>query len=202
MPMPNLHGPIRSKLRIAVDLDGVLADTIASFCRIINERYLKQFEPASFTHWNAWEIAGITESEFFQTLDEAWSQWPALRPTEDDLCSKVERLRNCGKVDIVTGRSQETVSFAIRWLEEQRIPYDEFVRTESTRAKMKLKYDLFIDDSADLMRLIASRLDANGILYSQPWNMKTPDMPRIFRVARWEQILEIVPKLAATQQSM
>jgi hypothetical protein len=72
------------------------------------------------------------------------------------------------------------------------------VRTASTKAKVKLNYEVYIDDSADLMSLIASRLDSKGILYSQPWNRKSPEMPRIFRVERWEQIPRVLKRLAAS----
>ncbi len=58
-------------VRIAVDLDGVLADTIVTFCAILNKRYSTNFTADSFVRWNAWEIAHITKDEFFRTLDES-----------------------------------------------------------------------------------------------------------------------------------
>jgi uncharacterized HAD superfamily protein len=189
---------VNPTMRIAVDLDSVLADTMATFCRILNERHSTQYTVESFTQWNAWQIADITKDEFFRTLDEAWLQWQTVPATEEKLTDKVKLLRSFGKVDIVTGRSQETVPYATLWLKEHRISYDEFVRTESTRAKVKLNYDVYIDDSADLMSLIASRLGGSGILYSQPWNRKAPDMPKIFRVERWEQIPKVLQELTAS----
>ena len=184
-------------MRIAVDLDGVLADTMVTFCRILNERHSTQFTVDSFIHWNAWDIAHITKDEFFRTLDEAWFDWRMIPPTEENLGEKVARLKNFGEVNIVTGRSEATVPYANSWLQQHRIPYDEFVRTVSTRSKVKLNYDLYIDDSAELMSLIASRLDSNGILYSQPWNRNAGDMPRIFRIERWDQIPRVLQKIAS-----
>lgn len=167
-----------------------------AFCRILNARHSTQFTPQSFTAWNAWEIAGITVEEFFRTLDAAWFQWQTIPPTEAGLVDKVKLLNEFGKVDIVTGRSEETVPHAKLWLQEHHIPYDRFVRTASTVAKVELDYEVYVDDSADLMSLIAARLDSNGILYSQPWNKKSLEMPRIFRVERWEQIPRILDRLA------
>jgi len=186
-------------MRIAVDLDGVLADTMVAFCRILNERRSTQFTVESFTQWNAWEIAHITKDEFFRTLDQAWFQWRTIPATEESLADKVGLLRNFGKVDIVTGRSEETVPYANLWLKEHHISYDEFIRTDSTRAKVKLNYGVYVDDSADLMSLIASRLDSSGILYSQPWNRRAPDMPNIFRVKRWEEIPTVLQRLAESK---
>ena len=184
-------------MRIAVDLDGVLADTMATFCELLNKRHKTRFTTESFTQWNAWEIAEITEDEFFRTLDEAWVRWQSLPPTEDHLAERITQVRNLGKLDIVTGRSERTVRYAMDWLQKHNIQYDEFVRTVSTMAKAKLDYDIFVDDSADLMSLIASRLDSHGILYSQPWNRKAPLMPGISRVERWEEIPQVMQRLLA-----
>jgi uncharacterized HAD superfamily protein len=178
-------------------LDGVLADTMVPFCTILNARHSTQVAVESFVQWNAWEIAHITKDEFFRTLDEAWSDWRKIPPTEEDIGEKVGRLREFGRVDIVTGRSLETVPSANSWLKQHEVPYDTFVRTISTIAKANLTYDLFIDDSADLMSLLASSLDRRGILYTQPWNRKAPEMPRIFRVQRWDEIPSILQQLTA-----
>jgi len=193
---PSIGSLVKLDMRIAVDLDGVLPDTMTTFCDLLNKRHETRFTTKSFTQWNAWEIAEITEEEFFRTLDEAWFRWQSIPPTEDHLAERVAQVRNLGKLDIVTGRSERTVQYAIDWLQKHNIHYDEFVRTVSTRAKAKLDYDIFVDDSADLMSLIASRLDSNGILYSQPWNKKAPAMPRISRVERWEEIPSIMRRLA------
>lgn len=184
-------------MRIAVDLDGVLANTMVSFCRILNERRSINLNVDSFTQWHAWEIAGITKDEFFRTLDQAWFKWQSIPPMEPQLREKVDRLKEFGRVEIVTGRSPETVRNAKSWLQKHGIPHDAFIRTESTRAKINLGYDVFIDDSAELMALIASTLDKNGVLYTQPWNRAAPAMPRIFRVSGWDQIPGALRQLAA-----
>lgn len=184
-------------LRIAVDLDGVLADTMVTFCKILNQHHSTQFTVDSFVQWKAWQIAHITEDEFFRTLDEAWFEWESIPPVNHDIGEAVGRIRRFGRVDIVTGRSQRTVQAAISWLQEHKVPYDTFVQTANTRAKAALSYDVFIDDSAELMSLIASSFDRFGILYTQPWNRKAGDMHRIFRVEGWEQIPTALEKVLA-----
>jgi 5'(3')-deoxyribonucleotidase len=180
-----------TKLRIALDLDGVLADTIQSVCTILNKRRSTTLTREAFDRWNAWEIAHITRGEFLRTLDEAWFSWKEIPPVETDLGKKVNRLTKFGTIDIVTGRSEETVPLAQKWLEFHRIPYERFVRTVSTSAKADLDYDLFIDDSDFLMSLIASRLVGFGFLYPQPWNRSAKDMPRIFKVKDWDDVSQL-----------
>ncbi len=180
-------------MRIAVDLDGVLADTMVIVCEILNKRLFKNLTLESFVRWRAWEIAGITREEFFNALDEAWFSWQTLPPTEENLAATVGRLTEFGTVDIVTGRSRATVPHANSWLEEHKIPFDSFVRTNnSTTAKLTLDYDVYIDDSAELMALLAARLHGSGVLYLRPWNRSSAKMSRVFRVERWDQIPEIM----------
>ena len=187
-------------LRIAVDLDGVLADTMVTFCKILNQHHATQFTVNSFVQWNAWQIAHITKDEFFRTLDEAWFEWENIPPVHQHIGEAVERIHRFGRIDIVTGRSQATVQAAMNWLKEHKIPYDTFVRTASTEAKARLSYDVFIDDSAELMSLVASSLDKCGILYTQPWNRNAGDMQRVFRVERWEQIPAVLEKVSTMKE--
>jgi uncharacterized HAD superfamily protein len=187
-------------LRIAVDLDGVLADTMVTFCRILNRHHSTQFTVDSFVQWKAWRIAHITESEFFRTLDEAWFEWETIPPVSNDIVEAVGRIHCFGRVDVVTGRSQRTVKAALAWLHEQKIPYDRFVRTASTRAKARLSYDVFVDDSPDLMSLIASSLNRVGILYTQPWNRKARERGRIFRVESWKEIPPLLENVSSMKR--
>ena len=110
-------------LRIAVDLDGVLADTIVTVCRILNEHRGTPLTVESFNQWNAWEIAGITRDEFFTALDEAWFSWKEVPPTEENLAEKVGRISEFGVVDVVTGRSPATVGPAKHWLDRNGVRY-------------------------------------------------------------------------------
>ena len=178
-----------------MDLDGVLADMIQSFCKILNARRSTAYAPEAFDRWNAWEIAHISREEFLRTLDEAWFNWRSIPAIEDGLATKVSRLSEFGSIDIVTARSEETVPFAQEWLQFHRIPYAKFVRTASTAAKAALDYDIFIDDSDYLMSLIASRLFGFGFLYTQPWNRSAKSMPRIFRVRSLEEILRLIGQI-------
>lgn len=185
--------------RIAVDLDGVLANTIVPVCNILNQRRSTPLNVESFNQWNAWKVAGITKDQFFRTLDEAWFSWETVPPTEDDLAEKVRPLREFGVVDIVTGRSPTTVSAAKSWLKRQGISYDSFVRTaNSTDSKAGLEYDVYVDDNAELMALLASLPRSTGILYAQPWNKNSPSMPRVYKAAKWNEVPGIISRIEKT----
>ena len=178
--------------RIAVDLDGVLANTMESCCKIINSRHSTHFTVPSFDRWKAWETANISKDEFFRALDEAWFDWQTIPPTEEELAEKVGRLLHFSTVDIVTGRSPETVTPAKAWLEKQGIKFKTFVRTDSGIDKVGLNYDVFIDDSPEVISALASKPNGHAVLYTQPWNMEIKEMPKIRRANSWNEIPELV----------
>jgi uncharacterized HAD superfamily protein len=181
-----------SDLKIAVDLDGVLAEAMIVWCDLYNKRYGGALTIEDIRAWDVWKIVNVPRDRFFRLLDDAWLDWEKMPPTERDVGEKVGLLREVGTVDVVTGRSVRTVSQAKEWLKAHGVPYDRFVRTESNLAKINLNYDVFVDDSPELMELIASRSTALGILYTRPWN-RDAQMPTVVRrVTRWAEVPPIV----------
>jgi 5'(3')-deoxyribonucleotidase len=158
-------------------------------------RHSTHFNVSSFNRWKAWETANISKAEFFDILDEAWFAWRSIPPTEEQLAQKVGRLLDFCKVDIVTGRSPETVASAKSWLKSQGIRFNTFVRTSSGIEKVDLNYDVFIDDSPDLMEMLTSKPDGHAILYTQPWNKEMREMPRILRANSWDEIPELIHRI-------
>jgi len=179
-------------LRIAVDLDGVLAETMETWCKRANEFLGTSFTLADLDTWAAWRKLGISREQFFQFLDEAWDDWESIPPTEPRLAEKVRKLARSGRIDVVTGRSKETVNSAKSWLAGHKIPYQGFVRVPSWKDKIFLNYDIYIDDAPELMPLISRNPKMLGILYTRPWNRNVPDIPRIFRVKNWTEIPKVV----------
>ena len=168
-------------------------------CKIINIRYSTHFKVSSFNRWKAWETAGISRDEFFRTLDQAWSEWQSIPPTEEQLAEKVGKLLEFSDVDIVTGRSAETVPSAKSWLKSQEIRFDTFIRTDVGIDKVNLNYDIFIDDSPELMEAISSKPDGYAILYTQPWNRDVEETPRIMRANSWDRIPELAHRILETR---
>ena len=181
-----------SDLKVAVDLDGVLAEAMIGWCELYNQRHGKSLSLEDIRAWDVWKLVKIQRDEFFRLLDDAWLQWERIPVTEQGVGEQIKLLHDFGTVDVVTGRSARTVASAKEWLRAHSIPYDRFVRTESTLAKIRLDYDVFVDDSPALMRYIASRSTALGILYTRPWNRDTQIPTVVRRVTRWAEIPPIV----------
>ncbi len=182
----------RHEVKIAVDLDGVLAEAMIVWCDLYNRRHDGSLSFEDIRGWDAWRLAKISREEFFTILDDAWSEWERMPPTEENVSGQIKLLSELGTVDIVTGRSARTVGHAKEWLKTHKIQYDRFVRTESTLAKIKLDYDVFVDDSPKLMDRIASRSTSLGILYTRPWNRESSVPSVIHRADSWSEIPPIV----------
>jgi uncharacterized HAD superfamily protein len=178
----------REQLKIAVDLDGVLAETMEAWCTRANEFLGTNYTLSDLDTWASWRKLGITRDQFFQFLDEAWDDWKTIPPTEPGLAEKVRKIARLGQIDVVTGRSKESVRAAKHWLADQEIEYRRFVRVPGWKDKIFLNYDVYIDDAPELMPLISRNPMMWGILYSRPWNKTVPELHQIFRVESWTEI--------------
>ena len=184
-----------TKPKIAVDLDGVLAETMEAWCRIVNERFGTRLKLDDLDTWTSWRKTGISKEQFFEILDETWDAWESIPPTEPRLAEKVETVEKLGDLDIVTGRSRETVEGAKSWLRNQGIPYKRFVRVRGWRDKVFLNYDVYIDDAPELMPLISRNPRMRGILYARPWNRDVTNMPRVFKANSWDDIPQLLAEI-------
>ena len=179
-------------MRIALDLDGVLAETMTAWCQKANQEFGTRLKLSDLDTWASWKKLGVTKDQFYRLLDDAWDDWENVPPTEPGLAGKVARIQGLGEVDIVTGRSRRTVEGARSWLAHYKIPHQRFVRVPGVKDKVFLDYDVYIDDAPDLMSLISRNPVKHGILYERPWNRDVPDMSRIFKVEKWAEIPRIV----------
>jgi len=181
-------------LKISLDVDSVLADVMVVWLEIYNWLYGKSLRKTDVTSWDFWVNLGIGRHEFEDIFTQTWVEWERIPPTESGLSEKVDALRSLGCVDIVTGRSLETLPYIKKWLDAQNIRYDGFVRVPSSTFKGELEYDVFIDDSPH-NALSAADNGRCSILYDQPWNRDVARHPNIHRVEGLGEAIEVVKRL-------
>jgi len=178
-------------IRIALDLDGVLADTMRLWIKLWRQRTGQELSFEELVDWDFWRELGITEAEFMRIMNDAWRMWRRMPPTEEELSEKVSKLKTLGKVDIVTARPRETEEYVLRWLERHRIPFDDYIWIESSRAKLRLGYDVYIDDSPLVAEEgpVARRLI---LLYDRPWNRRVAENFYVRRVKGLSQAYQLL----------
>jgi len=184
-------------LKIAVDLDGVLAESMLVWCDRANREFGTHLNMEDLDSWSSWRRFSISKDDFYRLLDESWIDWERIPPTEPGIADKVRRIEKFGDVDIVTGRSKGTEEAAKSWVENQKVRYRHFVRVAGWRDKILLDYDVYIDDAPDLMPLVSRSPTAWAILYDRPWNRDVPRMPKVVKAERWRQIPQLLNVIRA-----
>ena len=166
-------------MKIALDVDGVLADVIESWL-ISSNKIRSSISKDEITNWDFWKKFNINRYDFYEELSDCWKNWNTIPPTEDNLSTVTENLSNFGQVDIVTAREISTDSFVKNWLKLHDVTYHNYVSVVDGPMKADLNYDVFIDDSP-LNAIKFLERKKNVFLYSQPWNqnISNPDIQRI-----------------------
>ena len=164
-------------MRIALDVDGVLADVMRAWIEHGGPARAG-FRMEDARDWDFWKDLGMTKSEFYSGLNGRWEDWRTVPPTEEGLGPSTGELAGLGYVDIVTARDPSTDRYVRDWLAHHGIRYGEYVSVASGLMKADLGYDVYIDDSP----LNAERIRETGgraIVYDQPWNRHLEGFERV-----------------------
>ena len=187
------------KLRIALDVDSVLADVIIHWNRIYYDIYNRKLKKFDINTWDFWKKLNLNNQQFNEIFTKTWKQWEQIPPTEENLSKKISELYKLGVVDIVTGRSLETVSQVKEWLNREKIFYNKFIHVPSESFKCDLPYDIFIDDSP--FNIIKNtEKNKYSLLYNQPWNQNIDKHPNIFRITNLNEAIKIIKKLKSQRK--
>lgn len=189
-------------LKIALDLDGVLAEPMLILCESLSAKTGRKITLEDITEWDPPDIVALSKKSFGDLFNDVWlNDWKRIPPTESELSRKVAKLKEHGRVDIVTGRSPQTITVAKLWLQKYQISYDSFVPVHGSTGKLRLDYDIYIDDAPRLMQLLASTLDKIGIVYSKPWNMNIEVGERFFRANNLVEADAIISRIVKSPPS-
>ncbi|MDH5697944.1 MAG: hypothetical protein OEY54_05385 [Nitrosopumilus sp.] len=174
-------------MKIALDVDGVLADVIISWMNYSNS-IRQKITKNQITNWEFWKEFQINPFDFYAELSLCWKNWISIPTTEKNLSSITKSLSSIGQVDIVTARERSTDSFVKSWLDYHDISYNNYVSVIDGPMKAELDYDVFIDDSPLNVEKFLTN-NKKVILYSQPWNEHVSD-DQIIRVSNLSEAIE------------
>jgi uncharacterized protein len=169
-------------MKLAIDFDGVLCNTIQKWIEIFNSDYSKKYHNLKLSYnqiaeFDFYKKFNITHDDSRQIFQTCWESWDTLQPIEFFLDQKTKKLSElCDGMDIVTANDSINKEYLVKFLQKYSIKYDDIVFEEN---KESLHYDIFIDDSP----INAQKILDSGksvFLYNQPWN---------------QNIVELEPKL-------
>jgi len=176
-------------MRIALDVDGVLADLAGMILKIYGEETGIHLSRDFVTEWEFWTKLGLSRREFVDLIVKAWSRWDEIKPIEDDLEEDTRKLTRLGRVEILTQRPASTIGPVKQWLRERGISYHGFTWVPLKSSKTNFQYDFYIDDSprlAEQLRKLGRRI----FLYDQPWNRMVASSEYVIRVGSIDECLE------------
>jgi len=177
------------RLKIALDVDGVLADVIKSWLSY-NNKIRPIISKSQISEWDFWKNHDINKFDFYNELSICWKSWENIPPTENNIASATKQLSNIGTVDIVTARDDSTHDDVKKWLRLHNIDFNNYVGVLEGIEKSKLDYDVFIDDSPLNAKSILEQ-GKSVILYSQPWNLSFEDK-RATRIHELKSAVSII----------
>lgn len=191
-------------MRIGIDLDDVLADSLPYFTQAFNRRFGLDIQLGDA----AWRIADRFPHIPRQEADDFFTKLIAdgffsSRPLFPGAKEAVEALTEDGhRLYIITGRSPQEEPITRRWLAHVGMASHfeavlhrtrEPVGHHKSSAASELQLDLFIEDEPVVARAV-SEAAIPVLLFDRPWN-QDPLPDNIRRVRSWHEALTQIADL-------
>jgi len=179
--------------RYAVDLDGVLAQTVEASLEEFNRQYGTNYDKWFVTRWDWYElfpeIQHLPKSKrkdiMFRTMSKVWNEG-RVKP-EPGATEFMWELTKRARVDIVTGRSSDVSDETLKaWLAEHGIRYNNLVRAKGDKM-FAGNYDVYVDDNPGIVEDVRNFPRRKVFLYDQPWNLDVPATKNTKRIHRLEE---------------
>jgi 5'(3')-deoxyribonucleotidase len=187
-------------LKIAVDIDGVLADQVSAVLRKIEERYGYRYskDDVNCAHWrfegrDIWaEISELlTDPEYVMGLSVIEGSQRAVKQlTRHD-------------VYVVTARRPETEIATKQWLSNHFPCLTKYYHAK-TGNKHSIPSDVLIDDfDLNIVEFVKSSPGRCGILFMQPWSINETDIERyadqVYLCHDWQSVVRVIGEIDGVQ---
>lgn len=160
------------RLRLGIDLDGVVANFTKGWMGFYNAQYGTQLVVEDSVAWN-----GLIELTHFRNMKEFWDWASDLDgksvfwhlETFPGAIKALNALAGEGHhIAILTTKPDFAVHDTLEWLARHRLPSTEIHILED---KWRVDCDIYLDDSPHVLpRLVAHRPERTVCRYIRPWN--------------------------------
>ena len=191
---------MKMTLKIAVDIDGVLADQVAAVLKEIEKEYGLVYSKSDVdrAHWT-FEGKEIWE-EISRLLSDP--EYVMRVPIIDGSQRAIERLGQ-HNVFVVTARRPYTEEATRRWL-SAHFPSLKGYFWARTGTKHNIPSDVLIDDlDINIVEFVKSDPDRRGILFQHPWSLNGTDIEdyssQISFCPEWESVVKAVDSIESSR---
>jgi 5'(3')-deoxyribonucleotidase len=163
-------------LKVAVDVDGVLADQVSLVLKRLNLRYGLTLRKDDITEWDYKIMDTNIKIEIEKALLER--DYVLSLPVIQGSKEGMEYLfKNC-HVTVATARPKKTEDATREWV-SSRFKYHDFCNTTG-KSKDCVNSDILIDDYIPNIKEF-SKGKGIGLLFSQPWNQDRKELENLIR---------------------
>lgn len=181
-------------MRLAIDLDGVVANFNAGWIRFYNSEFGTDLDVSQV---DAWDV--IPKLTHFKHMGEFWDWAEDLDgkslfwhlDTFPDAVPALEKLAAWGHhLVIVTSKPDFAIHDTFAWIGEHRLPVTEVHITDQ---KEGVEADVYLEDAPhQLYQLRKHRPESLVVRFARPWNHEIPGTET---VASWAEFLDLIDRL-------
>ncbi len=204
--MRELEGLLRdnqkSKIRVALDVEGVIADITTPALKIYNQVHGTSYTVDDIKDWSFKSI-NAPIPEMMALFDRVWVEQSQNIKYEGDT-NLIMALTKEYAVHIVTGRIGVDAQLKA-WLSMAGLGSIPLITNPPIKEKTTLNYGIYIDDSPLLAKEVAetSRLPKGRmLLIDQPWNRDVAKHERILRVGDVNEALSVLLRASSMHRKI
>jgi len=180
-------------LKIAVDIDGVLADQVGAVLRVIEKEYGLKYRKSD-VNCAHWTFSGMEIwSEIARLLAD--QEYTLNIPVIEGSQKGMEQLADHSAC-VVTARRANAEAATKQWLNTHFPCLTEYFHAR-TGTKHDVPSDILIDDlDMNIVEFVKSHPDRRGILFEQPWSKNGTDIEsysdRLHYCTEWESVVRAI----------
>jgi hypothetical protein len=156
-------------MRIGIDVEGVLADSITAILPKIERDLGLVVRKDEFSHWKYGpELPYSSTRMFLGWLDEAFNKGE-VELEEPNVVDYLKSLREYGhEITIISNRTFNSHVSTLSWLHEQGFHYDNVILGNGD--KLTYPIDVLVDDAPKWVETVRYFENLHLYLRTQPWN--------------------------------
>lgn len=189
-------------MRIAIDVDEVLSNTMPKVCKFHNEKYGTNFKVDDFFSYDWEEVWGGTTNDTTKKWFDFFKINKNKFETIDGAKESVNELSKKNKLIVISARQIEFKEHTINWLEkefpsffEKIILTNDFAVSGKRISKREIcdkeNIDILIEDQLKHALDCASE-KRKVILFNYPWNQNKKLSKNIYRVNNWKEAMKLI----------
>jgi|GEM_PF-594469 uncharacterized HAD superfamily protein len=180
-------------VRIGVDIDGVLADSLSLWINELNSYFKKDKRVEQIRILDICEIYEVTQEELSGFLARR-GRYLMTKPTPITGASKyLGMIKKYHDIYIVTARDEGFRQETVDWLRKHNLPYDELILLgshEKKEACLSRNINVLVEDTLEIGVKVSSA-GVPVLLLDAPYNQGTlPDL--IHRVYSWFDVYRTI----------